>query len=672
MLLGSVLVLLLLGGGPASAHAALRGTDPADGSVVKTSPRAITLTFTESVGLLDDSFRVLDPDNQRVRTGKAGHAEGRADTVSVALPEKLGTGTFTVAWRVVSEDSHPVSGAFTFSVGEPSATRAVLPSGADDNPVTDGLYNIGRDLAYIGAALLIGAAAFVALCRPPDRRPLRALLLGGGWALAGSTVFLFFLRGPYEAGTGPAGMFDPSGLTRTLSSRPGLALLARLVLLAAAAVLLLRQSRRETPSRAGLATGAVLAVGLALTWAGAEHASAGIQVPAAMTSSVLHLLAMAVWMGGLPALLLLLHRASVPSTVVIRFSRLAGASVAVLVLTGVYQSWRGLGSWSALTDTTYGRLLLAKLAAVAVLLAAGALSRRTVRRGTAVPTATTASVAEAGEESRVPEPAGAVAVAAGVSGAAASSASAASAVSARASVSAGASGASETSAPGADPASASASASASGEGGSAASEGGSALAEDGSSPGEGGPDPAEGGGSAPAASTPRRPLAPAEDTRRRALRRSVLFEVAVSVVVLLLTTILTGTLPGRAAAEAAAAEQTAGLPVASVTIIPFDAGLGMRGKVQVTLDPGRVGDNNVQAVVYGPDGGFVSIPELRLSFTLPRQDIGPLDAKLTDRGGYWASDGLNLPIPGTWEMKATVRVTDTDQVSETKPVEIVR
>ncbi|MBO7936900.1 copper resistance CopC/CopD family protein [Streptomyces antibioticus] len=642
MLLGTVLVLLLLGGGPASAHAALRGTDPADGSVVKTSPRAITLTFTESVGLLDDSFRVLDPDNQRVRTGKAAHAEGRADTVSVALPEKLGTGTFTVAWRVVSEDSHPVSGAFTFSVGEPSATRAVLPSGADDNPVTDGLYNIGRDLAYIGAALLIGAAAFVALCRPPDRRPLRALLLGGGWALAGSTVFLFFLRGPYEAGTGPAGMFDPSGLTRTLSSRPGLALLARLVLLAAAAVLLLRQSRRETPSRAGLATGAALAVGLALTWAGAEHASAGIQVPAAMTSSVLHLLAMAVWMGGLPALLLLLHRASVPSTVVIRFSRLAGASVAVLVATGVYQSWRGLGSWSALTDTTYGRLLLAKLAAVAVLLAAGALSRRTVRRGTAVP-ATTAQAAEAREESRVPEPAG-------VSGAAASSALV---VSARASVQAGASEASEASAPGADPVSVS--------------------GEDVSATSEGGPHPAEGGESAPADPTPRRrPLSPAEDTRRRALRRSVLFEVAVSVVVLLLTTILTGTLPGRAAAEAAAAEQSAGLPVASVTIIPFDAGLGMRGTVQVTLDPGRVGDNNVQAVVYGPDGGFVSIPELRLSFTLPSQDIGPLDAKLTDRGGYWASDGLSLPIPGTWEMKATVRVTDTDQVSETKPVEIVR
>lgn len=158
----------------------------------------------------------------------------------------------------------------------------------------------------------------------------------------------------------------------------------------------------------------------------------------------------------------------------------------------------------------------------------------------------------------------------------------------------------------------------------------------------------------------------------------MLAEVVVSVVVLVFTTVLTGTLPGRAAAEAATAEQSAGLPVASVTNIPFTIGSdspgarGVSGKVQVTLDPGRVGDNGLQAVVYGPDGGFVSIPELRISFSLPDQDIGPLDAKVTDRGGYWAADTVNLPLPGTWEMKVTVRVSETDQVSESKPVEIVR
>ncbi|MDR6977139.1 copper transport protein [Streptomyces sp. 3330] len=634
MLLGAVLVLLVLGGGPASAHAALRGADPADGSVVKTAPRSITLTFTESVGLLDDSFRVFDPDNRRVDTGEARHADGRADTARIKLPSGLGTGTFTVAWRVVSADSHPIAGAFTFSVGTPSATPPALPGTSVENPATGGLFNIGRYAAYLAAALLIGTAALVAVCRPPDVRPLRGLLLAGWWGLVGSTVFLLLLRGPYETGAGPAQALDPSGLARTLGTRPGLALVARLGLLAAAAAFLLwqRKALREgrQPSRAALSTGAALAVGLALTWAAAEHASAGIQVPAAMTSTVLHLLAMAVWLGGLAALLTLFHRASVPSRVVGRFSQLVGLAVTVLVVTGVYQSWRGLGSVSALTDTTYGRVLLAKLAAVTLLLLAGARSRRTVTRERTARNVTVEAPAETGErearETRVPEPVGGRA-----------DGTAESRVEGRA----------ESRVEG------------------RADGTGDAPVDGRAAPGK--PRPPAGAA-----------LTPAEDAQRRALRRSVLAEVVVSVVVLVFTTVLTGTLPGRAAAEAATAEQSAGLPVASVTDIPFTIGSGdpgvrgVSGKVQVTLDPGRVGDNGLQAVVYGPDGGFVSIPELRVSFSLPGQDIGPLDAKVTDRGGYWAADAVNLPLPGAWEMKVTVRVSETDQVSESKPVEIVR
>ncbi|WUB68035.1 copper resistance protein CopC [Streptomyces sp. NBC_00582] len=672
MLLGTVLVLLLLGGGPASAHAALRSTDPVDGSVVKKSPRSITLTFTESVGLIDDSFRLLDPDNQRVKLGESGHVEGRSDSVRVELPTKLGTGTFTVAWRVVSADSHPVSGAFTFSVGKASPTLAVLPSDATEDPATDGLYNIGRYLAYVAAALLVGTAAFVAVCRPPDTRPLRRPLLIGGWTLAGSTAFLFFLRAPYEAGTGPSGALDPSGLLRTLEGRPGLALVARMLLLAAAVALLLRQRGRPEPSKAALVLGAALAVGLALTWAGAEHASAGIQVPLAMTSSVLHLLAMAVWLGGLVALLTLLPRASVPSRVVTRFSRLAGISVTVLVVTGVYQSWRGLGSVAALTDTTYGRVLLAKLAAVAVLLAAGAWSRATVTRQMTVAREKTgerkaqaeqtvgteeAVTDEAVTEKAVTEKAvteKAVTEKAVTEKAVTEKAVTEKAVSVENKVVAAK--VLEKATVGGTPARESADE-------PSRESAGQPVAE---SPERSVPESKQ-----PSSPAPR--LTPAESAHSRALRRSVLLEVAVSVVVLVLTTILTGTLPGRAAAEAATTQQSGGLPVASVTIVPFDLGKpGLRGKVQVTLDPGTVGDNTLQAVVYGPDGGFVTVPELRISFTLPSQDIGPLDAKLVDKGGYWASAKVSLPIEGTWEMKTTIRATDIDQVSVTKDVQIVR
>jgi copper transport protein len=174
---------------------------------------------------------------------------------------------------------------------------------------------------------------------------------------------------------------------------------------------------------------------------------------------------------------------------------------------------------------------------------------------------------------------------------------------------------------------------------------------------------------------PARPDAPEPSSPAAVqLRRSVLAEAAVAVVVLLLTTLLTSTVPGRAATAAAdAAAPAVGIPTASVTTIPFDVGTpGGHGKVQITLDPGRVGRNSVQAVVYGPDGGLSTVPELRVTLTLPAQRIGPLDAKVTDRGGYWATDSLDLPIPGTWTLKATVRVSEVDQVTVSAPVRVVR
>ncbi|MFG2882824.1 copper resistance protein CopC [Streptomyces sp. NPDC048297] len=563
-LLALLLALLLGSAAPAFAHAAPRETDPGDGVVLQRAPRHVTLTFTESVGLPADSFRVYDPGNRRVRTGEPDHAPGRSDTVRVTLPAGLGTGTYTVAWRVVSADSHPVSGALTFSVGERTA-RPASPPGPAENGTTTRLYDIARYLSYLAAALLLGTAAFVAYCRPPSRShllppllqpPLLVLLRTGGSALLASTIAQFLLRGPYEEGVSPVRAFALSSLTRTATTRPGELLLVRLalLLLTAACALFLRRGRRRIPRRAVLAAGAILAVALSLTWSAAEHASAGLQVPLAIVSTSLHLLAAAAWLGGLPALLLTLRGTppdplAAPAQVVTRFSRLAFASVTVLVVTGVYQSWRGLGSWQALTGTSYGRVLLAKLAAVAVLLAAAAWSRR-LTTGTA-------------------------------------------------------------------------------------------------------------------------------HHRPGHLRRSVLAEVAVGMVVLVLTTLLTSTVPGRTAAEAArSAAGTAtgtGIPVASVTTIPFDVGTpGGHGKVQITLDPGRVGATSVQAVVYGPDGGLSSVPELRVTLTLPARRIGPLDTRITDRGGYWAADSFDLPMPGEWTMKATVRVSELDQVTVSRTVRVTR
>ncbi|WP_405020874.1 FixH family protein [Kitasatospora sp. NBC_00070] len=389
----AALLMVLGGAGSAAAHAALVSTDPAQNSVVPSAPSAVTLTFSEGVTLSADSVRVLDPAGKQVDAGDSGRADGKGDTARVSLRGGLADGTYTVAWRAVSDDSHPVSGAFTFSVGAPSAT--VVPADSNQGVKTDGLisflYDTGRVAAYVAFALLVGAVAFVLVCWPAGAavKQVQQLLVTGWLGLLVATVVLLLLRGSYERGSKIAQAADPALAHVSLDGRIYTALAVRLLLLVLSGVylaMLVGQAgqpgeeplSRPARSKLGL-TGVLLAVALAATWVGTDHSAVGIQVWLSLPTAVLHLLAMAAWLGGLATLLTGL-RQGVEAASVERFSKVALGSVTVLALTGVYQSWRGVGSWSALTSTDYGRLLLIKVGCVAVMLGAAWSSRRWVAR----------------------------------------------------------------------------------------------------------------------------------------------------------------------------------------------------------------------------------------------------------------------------------------------------
>ncbi|MET7980431.1 copper resistance protein CopC, partial [Streptomyces mirabilis] len=410
LLLLAVIGAVLAGAAPASAHAALTGSDPQQGAVVSRAPTQVSLTFSEQVAMSDGSVRVLDPKGKRVDTGKATDLGGT--TYGVKLHSGLPDGTFTVTYQVVSADSHPVSGAFTFSVGAPSQTSVALSDPAVGGGVVGALYGVGRYVSYAGFILLVGGAAFVLACwqRGAGVRPVQRLVVSGWLALTGATLALLLLRGSY-VGSGKVGdIFDLTLLGQVLQTKSGAALVSRLLLLAAGAlfiaVLFGAYARRDEADVTdasgkddgsdkggvdvdaekrdltfGLAIGgAVVAAGLAASWAMAEHASTGIQAGLAMPVDVLHLLAVAVWLGGLSTLLVALFRApaetQIDAVAVRRFSRLAFGSVTVLAATGIYQSWRQVGSWSALTGTWYGQLLLIKISLVAVLVGIAWISRR--------------------------------------------------------------------------------------------------------------------------------------------------------------------------------------------------------------------------------------------------------------------------------------------------------
>ncbi len=283
----------------------------------------------------------------------------------------------------VSADSHPVSGAFTFSVGAPTPgvdASALGAAAGGSNVIVTALFALARLAAFGGLALLLGAAALACWCWRglPPARVQRAAWTGWG-VLAAATVAAVLLQGPYVAGLSSSHALSWDVLHTTLQSTFGKAASVRLILLGAAAGLLALPTVRHLGAR--MAGWLALAAALAATWSLAGHPSAGMQVALAVPLDAVHLMAGGVWVGGLMIMAVHVRRSSDDiEHAVRRFPPLAATCVGVLVVSGSYALWRQVGTLPALTGTTYGRLLLAKLGAVLALVGLGYLARWLLRR----------------------------------------------------------------------------------------------------------------------------------------------------------------------------------------------------------------------------------------------------------------------------------------------------
>jgi copper transport protein len=375
----AAIVAATLAPASAFAHATIVSTTPEDTSVVKTAPRAVSLKWSEAVDLGEHAVKLLDAAGKEIKTAQARHGPGGASTAMLELPAGLKNGTYVVSWRVVSSDSHPVTGAFSFSIGSPSAV--LFAADGSSSAVVRFFDAFGRGVAFLGLALAVGGGFLLLVLWPEGPASVRGrqvLWAGVGGLLAGSAVVLL-LQGPYAAGGSLSGVFDPSLWSFSLSTRFGHALVVRIVLgvIFAVLVTLALRRRRDSAVLAGLA---VCAVGLVLTWTLTDHSRTGVQTWLGVPAGSVHLLAMALWFGGILMLLACVTDTSL-AAVVPRFSRLALPCFAVLGASGLYLAWRQVGTFPALPKTDFGKLLLLKSGIVAAIVGLAYLSRRAVARG---------------------------------------------------------------------------------------------------------------------------------------------------------------------------------------------------------------------------------------------------------------------------------------------------
>jgi copper transport protein len=364
----------------AGAHAVLVSSSPVDGSRVNREPAQVRLTFDEEVGLISGAEQVIATTGLRADTGHVSQAGG-GRTIVLPLKPDLPPGTYSATWRVVSADTHVVSGSITFGIGVTPGAGAAAPP--DHTRPLDVSADVAQGLVYLGVVLLAGVLAAARLLWPwaLTRRRVYRLAWTGWAALLLGTATAFFLQGPRADNQGWGAVPRLHGAGATLTSTFGQELLARAGLLILIVPLLSRRAQRmrrpvEDTIR-GLA-GVALLVAVAVT----GHEAVGPGVALALPAAVLHLAAMAVWLGGLVLLGLVVlpalkaGRSTLAEARLPRWSVTAYCCVVVLAITGEYLASRQISPLAALWSTRYGVLLLIKTALVAVMLITAYLAQR--------------------------------------------------------------------------------------------------------------------------------------------------------------------------------------------------------------------------------------------------------------------------------------------------------
>lgn len=629
----AALALVLAVAGPASAHATLEQTDPSDGSVLAVQPTVVAAQFDESVGVSADSLRVFNPTGERVDNGTTTHG-AQDDIVTVSLRSGLAKGTYTVAWHVVSADSHPVSGAWTFSIGVPSSTTVNVESIVTKSSAAVGVvYGAARWAAYLSFAMLAGAIVFLALCWPKGStsRGSFRLIVTGWTTLVASSVVQLLLQGVYASGLPVSRMFDPSVIQATTATRFGNTIEIRLLLLAVAApAVTIGVQRLATSTFGQRMRAAALALagtlGLAATWAATGHASTGIQVPLSVISDLLHLTAMAVWIGGLLMLVLVVLRdpekPKQAAAAVRRFSTVALTCVCVLIVSGTYQAWRDVGSLHELFYVAYGRLVLVKIAGLLALIGLGYYARTKIAAGltaSALASSTGTATVPVDEDADVDADSDAVKAHAAVSPASAAVSSPKA----------------PTKAPGRPGR------------GPGLNKPGRRTARVGSQPRSGDPN-----------ARTRETLA--------MLRRSVAIETGIALVVLAATAILVTSLPGRSA------NGLASQPGSTDVSLQFNTGTAA-GIILVVVEPGKIGPNQTHMLIENTKGEPYSPAQVTVSYSLPSRSIGPIDSKVTNDGpGHYLDTPTLLSFAGQWQVAITIRSDDFDETTLRVPANVTQ
>jgi len=407
------------------AHAELVSSDPGYGDRLTVAPAEVRLEFSGAMDLTGARITLAHKGSGTVEALRATLVSPDRRVVSVAVPPRLPDGVYTLAWFFLGNDGHLMGGEVPFEVGEPTAATVTpktqvpqaregqgdvqslgpgiagpvvrldsTPTAVSEPAAKRARFTIAvatpqaavRFLDYVSLATLIGGGFFLVRVWNDGggERRARRLLWWAFLASAIATLLTFGLTAAGLRGVGALDALDPTVMGAVLGTRFSRIIAWRAVFLGlgcGALTMLTLGQGRALRSRWWQVLAAVAGGGVLVTHALLGHASS--EGAAARLAVFVHLVGVAVWLGGLvflAAVVLPRRRSAEVRVLLPRFSSLAFSAVSAMVLAGAVMVLRVAPRITELPQTGYGRVLLVKLVFVALLLVAAQQARTFTER----------------------------------------------------------------------------------------------------------------------------------------------------------------------------------------------------------------------------------------------------------------------------------------------------
>ena len=398
------------------AHAHLRRSEPAAHDRLAATPASIRLWFTERPELGFTHVHLRAADSIEIALANPVRMSDDPMGVSLGITSPLSPGAYTVLWRTAAADGHATSGSFTFDVvGGPAAATAPLDTmprpgaghaltHADSTPERLPSLNASaatRWLEFMAMLAVVGAVVFRLVVLPRAVRSMAGALTeearvdvaASARRLAQSALILLVLAAlsrlyaEARAVLGPERPIDAASLRSVLGTSWGIGWSIGVagVILAAIGFVLVRRAGAESGWLVAAVGAAAIGVAPALT----GHASTTQPVGVSVVLDIGHVLAASAWLGTLLALLFAalplvrgrlgetdVRPGPVVAALVRAFHPVALFCAAVVIATGLVAAWMRLPTLASLFDSMYGRVLLLKLAFVAIVVVLGAVNWR--------------------------------------------------------------------------------------------------------------------------------------------------------------------------------------------------------------------------------------------------------------------------------------------------------